>query len=71
MAEIHPLTPWGRKVKMRLVELGLTANDLIDALKSNGIKVSRATVSGLLHGYRGSRSEYLMRIIDEILDGIS
>ena len=68
MAKNHPLTPWGKKVKIRLLELGLTANDLVEILKGRGIKTCRATVSGLLHGYRGSRSEELRTAIDKVLD---
>ena len=68
MAQNHPITPWGKQVKIRLIELGFTANDLVAKLKERGIKTSRATVSGLMHGYRGTRSDEMKNAIDEILD---
>ena len=67
MAQKYPLTPWGKEVMIRLVELGLTANELVGKLKERGIETSRATISGMMHGYRGSRSEGMKNAIDEIL----
>ncbi len=67
MAQNHKLTPWGIRVNIRLVELGLTAAQLAQMLPEKGVKVSRSTLSGMMHGYRGKRSEHVVTAINELL----
>lgn len=67
MAQNHKLTPWGKRVKKRLLELDLAATKLPSMLLAKGVKTSRATISGMMHGYRGKRSEQIVDAINEIL----
>lgn len=67
MARNHALTPWGKCVKMRLLELDIPAAKLPELLREKGIITSRATISGMMHGYRGSRSEQIVDAINKIL----
>ncbi len=67
MAQKHALTPWGKCVKKRLLELDIPATKLSMLLREKGIIASRATISGMMHGYRGSRSEHIVDAINNIL----
>lgn len=65
----HELTPWGKLVKIRLLEQGLTLSSLRRQLLSMGIRTSATTLSGMLHGYRsGCRFADVVSEINRILD---
>lgn len=64
----HELTPWGRRVKIRLFEMGMTASELCRQLQERGFRTSWTTLSGMLHGYRsGCRFADVVGEINRIL----
>ena len=58
MRKSSDLTPFGRRVKIRLLELDMDARDLAEAVGTSPVQISR-----ILHGKRPGR-EQIPRIAD-------
>lgn len=66
--EKHALTPWGKLVKLRLLEKDMTLVELRAQLQSMGMHPAKVTLIGMMRGYRsGQRSADVTAAINRIL----
>lgn len=52
MSKLNELTPFGRQVKLRLLEVGMDARELADRVGTSPVQISR-----ILHGTRPGRKQ--------------
>lgn len=64
----RPRTPWGKEVKMRLLDRDMTQQDLVTALTKKGFKVDKMTISYLLRGIGSSARTGEIDEINRILE---
>lgn len=64
----HPLSPWGKQVKIRLIQRDMDEGELSDLLRAQGFHTTRTTIIGMMRGYRGARAHEERRAINVILD---
>lgn len=62
------LTPWGKEVKMRLLERNMQQNDLVSALLEKGYKVNKIIISQILYGIGASARGEEIKEISKILE---
>ncbi len=52
MSKLNELTPFGRQVKLRLLEVGMDARELADRVGTSPVQISR-----ILHGTRPGKKQ--------------
>ena len=63
----HPLTPWGKEVQKRIIDMELSAAEVVRILRARGIPITLASFSAMLSGRHGMRSPDTIAAIDELL----
>lgn len=62
------LTLWGKEVQKRMIDRDMTAMEVVDILRANGIPtITSAKFSAMLTGTVGTRSPEMVAAIDELL----
>ena len=65
---IHTLTPWGKEVQKRMIEKDMTATEVVDILRENGLPtLTRGKFSAMLAGIAGAKSHETVAAIDDLL----
>ena len=64
----RPLTPWGKEVKKRMIDLDLEPEDLVRAVRDKGITFDKTKLSRVISGEVGQKSPELIAAIDSLLE---
>lgn len=67
-ARMHALTPWGKAVIKQIIDRDLTQAQVVDAIRAQGIKITRASFSAMMSGRHGTRSPDMVAAVDRLLD---
>lgn len=63
----HPLSDWGKLVKISLIQRDMDEGQLSDLLRAQGFHTTRTTVIGMMRGYRGKRAHAERQAINDLL----
>ena len=63
----EPLTPWGKAVKIAMLQKDISPKELVEQVRAKGPKITATTLSRLLSCSIGQRSPEMVAAIDEIL----
>ena len=63
----RPLTPWGKEVKKRMIDMDLEPEDLVRAVRDLGYTFDKTKLSRVISGEVGQKSPELIATIDRLL----
>ena len=66
-ARCRPLTPWGKEVKKRMLDLDMDPQDVVDAVQAKGLNLHKSFLSAMICGVSGKNVPETVAAIDEIL----
>lgn len=66
-ARSRPLTPWGKEVKKRMLDLDMSPQDVVDAVHKRGLNLQKSFLSAMICGVAGMNVPATVAAIDEIL----
>lgn len=66
-ARRRQLTPWGKEVKKRMLDLDLSPQDIVDQVHERGLNLHRSFLSAMICGVSGKNVPDTVAAIDEIL----
>lgn len=64
----RPLTPWGKEVKIAMLNADITPKELVASLRARGLLITDAKLSAMLSGQVGQRSPEMVAAVEEMLD---
>lgn len=65
---MYALSPWGKEVFKRIIDKDLTQTEVVDMLRAQGLKITRASLCEMMSGRHGMRSPDMVAAIDRLLD---
>lgn len=63
----RPLTPWGKEVKKKMIDLDLDPDALVRAVRAKGLTFDKSKLSRVISGEVGQKSPELIAAIDSLL----
>ena len=66
-ARSRPLTPWGKEVKKKMLDLDMRPQDVIEQVRARGLNLNSPFLSEMLCGVSGMKVPETVAAIDDIL----
>lgn len=63
----RPLTPWGKEVKKRMIDMDLEPEDVVRAVRDQGHNFDKTKLSRVISGEVGQKSPEVIAAIDSLL----